>query len=137
MNRKITEDEAFRAGTDLFNRGEYFAAHEIWEEIWLAAGGETRRFLQGLIQWALSLYHFQRGNLKGARKLFESGDLLLKPFNPEFQGVSLSPLRNDMVICLQELFQCPVELLAGFEDAEKNVRFEILPRERPVISIRF
>ena len=43
-------------GIDLFNRGYYWEAHEVWEGLWKAAGrrGETADFLKGLIQLAVA-----------------------------------------------------------------------------------
>jgi uncharacterized protein len=41
-------------GTDLFNHGYYWEAHETWEGLWHACGrsGQTGRFLKGLIKLA-------------------------------------------------------------------------------------
>ena len=59
-----------------FNRSEFFEAHEVWESLWhaLAVGpvevrerpGGDRRFVQGLIQLAVSFEHWRRGNPRGA-----------------------------------------------------------------------
>jgi predicted metal-dependent hydrolase len=113
MDGKLAADAAFKRGAELFNREDYFAAHEVWEEAWLSAGGETRQFLQGLIQWSVALHHFRNGNLPGARKLFASGESLLAAFPPVWQGISLEELRQTMVACLRELFQSPVASGAG------------------------
>ncbi len=50
-----------------FNAGRYFDAHEVWEEIWLRSSGDTKVFYQMLIQAAVGLYHYERGNARGAR----------------------------------------------------------------------
>jgi len=115
---KLVTDEAFLAGVESFNRGDYFLAHEIWEDIWFSAGGEARSFLQGLIQWSLALHHFQRGNLKGARKLFESGDQLLEPLLPVWQGVSLADLRQAMISGLESVLSRPLDFLSGRDESE-------------------
>jgi pSer/pThr/pTyr-binding forkhead associated (FHA) protein len=54
-------------GIDHFNAGRYFDAHEVWEEIWLQSTGDIRLFYQMLIQAAVGLHHYQRGNPRGAR----------------------------------------------------------------------
>jgi len=54
-------------GIEHFNAGRYFDAHEVWEEIWLKSSGDTRLFYQMLIQAAVGLYHYERGNVRGAR----------------------------------------------------------------------
>ncbi len=43
-------------GAELFNRGEYYEAHEVWEELWLELEDEPKLFVQGLIQVAAA-YH--------------------------------------------------------------------------------
>ncbi|MGO8994519.1 MAG: DUF309 domain-containing protein [Polyangiaceae bacterium] len=50
-------DDAFLRGARLFDRGEFFQAHEAWEEHWLVETDEgTKRFLQGLIQVAAAFH---------------------------------------------------------------------------------
>lgn len=44
------------AGRALFDAGHWFEAHEAWEDHWLAADGDERVFLQGLIQLAGALH---------------------------------------------------------------------------------
>src|SRR3989442_38030 len=56
-------DPRYLAGVLLFNRHEFFEAHEVWEALWLSADvGTDRRFVQGLIQAAVGLYHFGTNN---------------------------------------------------------------------------
>jgi hypothetical protein len=59
-------------GIALFNAGHYFDAHEIWEEIWLCSSGETKVFYQMLIQSAVALHHYERGNARGARGMYNN-----------------------------------------------------------------
>lgn len=64
-------DPRYLAGIVLFNRGDFFEAHEVWESLWLSAEvGEHRRFIQGLIQAAVALHHLETNNSRGAAKLF-------------------------------------------------------------------
>lgn len=58
-------------GAALFNDGDFFEAHEVWEQAWRRAQGDARELLQGLIQAAAALLHLQRNNLKGAYSLCE------------------------------------------------------------------
>ena len=53
--------------TELFNAGEYFAAHEALEEPWLRAVEPEKTHLKGLIHVAVALHQFRRGNSHGAR----------------------------------------------------------------------
>ena len=60
------------AGIELFNAQKYWHAHEAWEGAWLASEGDLRTFLQGLIQMAAAYHHVQRGNVRGALRLFDA-----------------------------------------------------------------
>jgi predicted metal-dependent hydrolase len=57
-------------GIEHFNAGRYFDAHEVWEEIWLHSSGDTKTFYQMLIQAAVCLHHYERGNSRGARGMY-------------------------------------------------------------------
>jgi hypothetical protein len=41
---------ALAEGLRLYHAGEFFAAHEAWESVWLRAQEPEKMFLQGLIQ---------------------------------------------------------------------------------------
>lgn len=57
-------------GIEYFNAGRYFDAHEVWEEIWLRSSGDSKLFYQMLIQAAVGLHHYERGNTRGARGMY-------------------------------------------------------------------
>src|SRR5437868_2828922 len=65
-------DPRYLAGIVLFNRGDFFEAHEAWEALWMDTAGPDKRFYQGLIQAAVGLCHFCNGNVRGAAKLYHS-----------------------------------------------------------------
>ena len=74
----LPKNEAFLEGLRLFNEGQFWHAHEAWEALWLQSSDPRRQFVQGLIQVAAALVHWQRGNLRGlhlnwykARQRFE------------------------------------------------------------------
>jgi hypothetical protein len=48
--------EDYLAGWELFNRGEYWHAHEAWEAVWKRHPEPWRLFLEGIIQLAAA-YH--------------------------------------------------------------------------------
>jgi len=60
-------------GRAAFNRGEFFAAHEHWEEAWHQLEGTERMLLQGLIQIAAGLHHLQEGRPQPASSLLAKG----------------------------------------------------------------
>lgn len=55
---------------ELFARGEFRAAHELWEDEWRACtDGPEREQLRALAQAAAACLHEQAGNARGARSL--------------------------------------------------------------------
>ena len=89
----VVDLSRFRRGIDLFNRGEFFDAHEVLEDVWRAAPDEEKKFLQGLIQVAVGLHHYSTGNKVGARSLLARADRNLSSYPEGLQGVKLAPLR--------------------------------------------
>lgn len=93
----------FLEGLRLFNDEEFFEAHDVWEELWAESFGDEKKFLQGLIQASVSLFHFGNENFGGARKLYDSCRQKLEPFRPSFQGIDLEKFLDDYQRCFQEL----------------------------------
>ena len=83
----------FRRGIALFNRAQFFDAHEVLEDVWRPARGRRRRFLQALIQVAVGLHHHSRGNLVGARSLLARAGNTLVPYPTVYAGLKVAPLR--------------------------------------------
>jgi uncharacterized protein len=86
-------DEAYKRGLELFNRGEFFDAHEVLEDVWRAAPPAEKKFLQGLIQVAVGLHHHSRGNVVGARSLLARAHRNLSAYPAHHGGIDLAGLR--------------------------------------------
>jgi hypothetical protein len=84
-----SQDPRYVAGIELFNRGEYFDAHEVWEDLWRDCPSADRRFYQALIQAAVAVYHFERGNYAGAARLARSGKRYMEPYLPTYRGLDV------------------------------------------------
>jgi len=84
--------EELRRGIELFNRGEFFEAHEVLEDVWRTAPTEHKRFLQGLVQLAVAFHHHSTGNLTGMRSVLERGMNNLAGHTNDFYGLNLKPL---------------------------------------------
>jgi uncharacterized protein len=84
--------EKFHGGIILFNSGEFFKAHEVWEEIWMAAFEPEKTFLQGLIQLAAAFHHYSRGNRNGAQSLATAALDKLERFPGDYSGINLAAL---------------------------------------------
>ena len=85
-------DPRFQQGVELFNAGEWYAAHDLFEELWHETADPERRSLQGILQVAVAQLHLQRGNRRGATILFgEALGRLKRPGTPDF-GLDLASL---------------------------------------------
>lgn len=85
--------DKFHKGIILFNSGEFFKAHEVWEEIWLRASEPEKTFLQGLIQLAAAFHHYSRGNRAGTQSLVTSALQKLEKFPADYFAINLGALR--------------------------------------------
>ncbi len=99
----MSVDPRYVRGIELFNEQEFFACHDELEEVWTETLGSDREFYQGLIHTAVSLFHFEGGNLGGARKMYESSRRYLEPYGADHLGVNLARLQSEMDHCFREL----------------------------------
>lgn len=74
----------------LFEAGLYFEVHEVLEPEWLEAEGAPKVWLQGLIQAAVALHHYEAGNLRGAGSLAVAAAEKLESAPPRWCGVRLA-----------------------------------------------
>jgi Domain of unknown function (DUF309) len=67
----VTYPIEYIAGIDLYNAGEYHAAHDAWEERWMGpVDADERLFLQAMIQSAVAFHHLQIGRPGAARQMY-------------------------------------------------------------------
>jgi predicted metal-dependent hydrolase len=94
---------ALAQGLRCYRAGEFFAAHEHWETVWLHAPEPEKTFLQALIQLAAAFHHLQRNNLNGAKSLLAGALQRLGPYPASFQGVSVAALSDEIRRCMCEV----------------------------------
>lgn len=121
--------EAFLEGLRLFNAEEFYECHDVLEELWSDVICDEKQFYQGLIQAAVSLFHFGNENLGGARKLYHSSCRLISPCAPECLGIDVQRFLEDFKYCLQELLEAGDEYPTGVQ-----LRDERIPRLHFVVS---
>jgi uncharacterized protein len=88
----MMDDPRFHQGIALFNTQEYFDAHEVWEELWHECPPMERRFIQSLIQAAVSLYHWGNANAVGAVTLYRRGLEKATDYPAVYHGLPLAEL---------------------------------------------
>jgi predicted metal-dependent hydrolase len=82
-------------GVRLFNRAQWFEAHEVLEQAWRDEPTALRNLYQGILQVGVGLHHARRGNLNGALSLLDRGMSRLAAFEPECLGVEVARLVRD------------------------------------------
>ena len=85
----------------LIRQGEYFAAHEVLEDVWRAAEPEERDFFQGLVHVAVAWYQAGRGNSVGCERQLEKAARRLRPYAPEHLGVDVTAILQQVVAAEQ------------------------------------
>jgi predicted metal-dependent hydrolase len=89
----------YLAGIVLFNRHDFFEAHEVWEDLWQECLGPERKFYQALIQAAVGLLHFGNGNLRGAVKLYHSSREYMSRYGSPYLGLDADAFWRQMERC--------------------------------------
>jgi predicted metal-dependent hydrolase len=102
-----TYEPRYLAGIVLFNREDFFEAHEVWESLWQDCSGPERKFYQGLIQAAVALCHFGNGNLRGASKLYRSSRDYMSRYGGHFLGLDVDAFWRQMEQCFAGVLAAP------------------------------
>ena len=85
----------------MIRQGEYFAAHEVLEDVWRAAEPEERDFFQGLVHVAVAWYQAGRGNSVGCERQLEKAARRLGPYAPEHLGVDVTAILQQVAAAEQ------------------------------------
>ena len=71
---------------ECFNRGLFYEAHDVLEELWLAdRQGPNGPFYKGLIQLAGAFVHLQKDRPRPAAALFKLAQVNLRKYSPLHQ----------------------------------------------------
>lgn len=86
-----------REGIEQFHRGEFFAAHETWEEVWRSTTPEPRTLFQGLIQVAAALHQLlDLGRREGPIRTLAKARRNLEPYAPSALGLDIGQLLDSI-----------------------------------------
>ena len=92
-----------RDGVRLFNERYFFEAHEVLEDVWHEDHGESRLFLQGLIQVCAGFHHFQNRNCRGAAELLQRGADKMRKYPAGFMGLDSDRLLDEVDACRERI----------------------------------
>jgi uncharacterized protein len=86
-------EENHGLGSDHFNAGRFFPAHEAWETAWKQAKGtDDEEFFKGLSQLGAGYVHYRRGNSHGTFTLLRRAVRRIAPYGPHHQGINVESL---------------------------------------------
>lgn len=78
---------------ECFNRGLFYEAHDVLEELWLAdRHGPNGAFYKGLIQFAGAFVHLQKDRLRPAAALFKLARANLGSYNAVHEHLNVPDL---------------------------------------------
>jgi predicted metal-dependent hydrolase len=126
-----TYDPRYLAGVLLFNRGDFFEAHEAWEGLWMETAGPDRRFYQGLIQAAVGLCHFCNGNVRGAVKLYLSARDYMSHYGRHHLGLDVEGFWRQMAHCFADLLASPEQRIEPEEERIPTISLDPPPESWP------
>jgi predicted metal-dependent hydrolase len=90
------ESDQYLHGIALFNKADFFDAHEALEDIWRAAPPENKKFLQGMVQIAVAFHHYSTGNRVGMRSVLERAIRNLSEPSGSFGQIQLAALLQSL-----------------------------------------
>ena len=101
--------EEYFAGIDLFNSGEFHAAHDAWEERWLGPVGPNEKlFLQAMIQSAVAFHHLEIGRPGAARRMYQMArEKFSRLGSRQFMSLDLEDFQKQMSRALSWLESGP------------------------------
>jgi len=102
-------------GLELFNRGQYWRAHEALEAAWREETGPVRELYRGILQVAVVYLHVTRRNYAGATKVYKRCLRWLDPWPDTCRGVAVGRLRQDLEMVIQKVNELGPENLKSFD----------------------
>jgi Domain of unknown function (DUF309) len=97
------------AGIDLYNAGEFHAAHDAWEERWMGeVGPQEKLFLQAMIQSAVAFHHLDIGRPGAARQMYlRAKEKFARLACPVFMSLDLDDYQAQLDAALSWLLSVP------------------------------
>ena len=113
---------------ECFNRGLYYEAHDVLEELWLAdRHGPNGAFYKGLIQFAGAFVHLQKKRLRPAAALFRLARTNLEKYPASHHRLDVAAVIASIEVWSNELEAC--DYAVNPLRADNLPRLELLPRE--------
>ena len=89
-------DTLYSEGKKEFQDGNFYDAHEIWEDLWSDYYLKDRKFIQGLIQLSVSFVHLKNGNMVGAKNLLKKSKAKFLDYEGDHRSINIEMLKIEM-----------------------------------------
>jgi len=109
----------FDRGLEAYQRGNYYEAHDHWEELWRHYDVRHRKYIQGLIQLSASLYKIQCEQMRGARSLLSKAREKFDLFTESCWGLDTTRLKKEMHRMAEEISDMADASQFKFADAPR------------------
>ena len=109
----------FKKGLNSFNKGEYYDAHEHWEDLWSDYRLTDAKFIQALIQLAVGYFHITNNNKNGALGLLNKCKPKFELYRPKCRGI-------DVELIIQQV-NLSIKCLNNIEEM-KDFDWNIVPK---------
>ena len=90
-------------GIELFNKADFFSAHDFFEKCWMESDRKERIFFQGMVQVSVRCYHLITGSFRGSLSQLKKGTKKLNSFHPSHKNIDLENLVNIIESIILEL----------------------------------
>lgn len=98
-------EEAIR----LFNAGEFYKQHDLFEVLWQNEPRPIRNLYQGILQIGVGYFQITRGNMRGGLKMLKRGLRWLDTLPDHCRGVDVAALKADAAHVEQALKRGGIE----------------------------
>lgn len=102
-------------GFEKFNAGEFYAQHDLFEELWMETDGPVRDLYRAILQVGVAYYQILRGNHRGAKKMLLRSVQWLAVLPDECQGIDVKALREDSYRVRAALEKLPEDEIEQFD----------------------
>ncbi len=119
---------------DLFNRGDYFSAAEMFERLHASAQDDTSALVVALNQIAAALHlRFERGGRQATINLMSQAMIALEDMKPERGGIDVERLYDEVSALVEDIRTAPRDDREGLKH---RARIFLERRRAPKIAIR-
>ena len=115
---------AFLEGVALFNAGQFYKQHDVFEAHWRDDSRPIRELYQGILQIGVAFHHIEEGNYRGAVKMLRRGLPRLRSLPPICQTLDVASLREQARAIHDEIVTLGPDRLEEF-DREKLRRIKL------------